>query len=245
MRPLVLLALTAAALAQPTTNHPVFQAASIKLGDQNSPESSIYPYPGRLVIRNYTIRQLIFYAYEIKVYQLSGGPKWADSDRYSIEAKLDLPAEQSTRGKQLADWLSQATRTLLADRFHLVLRHESKVMPAFALVQTKGGAKLQPAKSGSPGGTSNGRGMVQVNNGSLADFASVLADAVGRPVVDRAGIQGGFDIKLTWVPDNSSPEIVGPTLYSAIQEQLGLKLVAAHLPIPILIIERVEKPSEN
>jgi uncharacterized protein (TIGR03435 family) len=244
MRPIVLLAITAAALAQPTTNHPVFQAASIKLGDPNSPESSMYPYPGRLVIRNYTLRQLILYAYEIKEYQLSGGPKWADRDQYSIDATLDLPADQP-RGKQLSAWLRQATRALLAERFHLELRHDSKVMPGFALLQAKGGAKLQRAKSGSPGGTSNGRGMVQVSNGSLADFSGVLADAVGRPVVDKVGIQGGFDIKLTWVPDNSPLEIVGPSLYSAIQEQLGLKIEALHLPIPILVIERVEKPSEN
>ncbi len=245
MRTLVLLALVAAALAQPTANQPVFQAASIKPGDPNSPESSMYPYPGRLVIKNYTLRQLILYAYEIKEYQLTGGPKWADRDRYTIEAKLDLPSGQSPRGRQLAAWLKQATGALLAERFQLALRHDSEVMAAFALVQVKGGARLQPAKSGSPGGTSSGRGMASVRNGSLSDFASILADAVGRPVVDKTDIQGGFDIKLTWLPDDAPPDVVGPTLYSAIQEHLGLKLEAAHLPIPILVIERAAKPSEN
>jgi uncharacterized protein (TIGR03435 family) len=234
-----------AALAQPPANQPVFQAASIKLGDPNSPESSMSTYPGRLVIHNYTLRQLILYAYEIKDYQLNGGPKWADRDRYTIEAKLDLPAGQSPRGKQLAALLSQATRALLAERFQLALRPDSEVMPALALVQAKGGAKLKPARSGSPGGTSYGRGKASILNGSLADLASVLADAVGRPVVDKSGIQGGFEIKLTWLPDDAPPETVGPTLYSALQEQLGLKLEGARLPISILVIEHAEKPAAN
>lgn len=169
----------------------------------------------------------------------------ADRDRYTIEAKLDLPPGQSPRGRQLEARLRQATCALLAERFQLALRHDSEVMPAFALVQAKGGARLQPAKSEAPGGTSYGRGTASLRNGSLTDFAGVLADAVGRPVIDKTDIQGSFDIKLTWVPDDAPPEVTGPTLYSAIQEHLGLKLEAAHLPIPILVIERAEKPSEN
>jgi len=115
MRPLVLLALAAAALASPRRTSRL-SGGFHQLGDPNS---------GRIrrctrtraasSSRNYTLRQLILYAYEIKGYQLRGGPKWADRDRYSIEAKLDLPRGQSPRGKQLAAWLSQATRALLAE----------------------------------------------------------------------------------------------------------------------------------
>jgi uncharacterized protein (TIGR03435 family) len=149
---------------------------------------------------------------------------------------------------------------LLADRFHLKLTREAKEMPIFALVLAKSGAKLKESTVGEDGRRmQTGRGRIEVQGIDMASLANMLSQQLGRTVVDKTGLTGNYDFKLEWTPDlgqpqgpkeiggaeTAPPDSLGPTIFTALQEQLGLKLESTKGPVEILVIERVEKPSEN
>jgi uncharacterized protein (TIGR03435 family) len=151
---------------------------------------------------------------------------------------------------------------LLEDRFKLTLHRETRVLPAYTIVVASGGPKLTPNDSnptGLPSLLFRGLGVLPAVNASMADFAGVMQSAVlDRPVVDKTGLPGRYDFTLTWTPDDSQFRSFGvrmpppsadanapPVLFTAIQEQLGLKLESTNAPVEVLVIDRVERPSEN
>jgi uncharacterized protein (TIGR03435 family) len=143
-------------------------------------------------------------------------------------------------------------QALLADRFKLVMHAETRELPLYALVVAKGGAKLGPAKE--TGTTVNhGRGHIEVQGAnSIALLAEELSQEVGRDVIDRSGIQGRYDLKLIFAPDDRTPDLAsssstdsGPSIFTALQEQLGLKLEPQKGPVEVLVVDHVEMPSEN
>jgi uncharacterized protein (TIGR03435 family) len=235
-----------AAYCQPPAQ-PAFEVAAIKPSKIEPGHSSWNTHPGNLVMRNQTLKACLKIAYRVRDYQFSGGPPWLDSDRFDIEAKARGPAND--------DELLAMLRTLLAERFQLALHHESKIGPAYALVVAKKGLKIRPVGGGSGSRTNSGRGRIDGQHMSMAKLAETLSHMLDRPVLDMTGNHEYFDLKLEWTPDSATlmakPEAEpaaaasGPSLFTALQEQLGLRLEARKAPIDILVIDRAEKPSEN
>jgi uncharacterized protein (TIGR03435 family) len=209
------------------------------------------PGGGRLNTINTPLRMLITFAYNLKDYQLSGGPGWANSEPYDITAKA--------AGNATIDQLRIMVQALLKDRFKLVIRHETKDAPIYELVVAKGGSKIQEdtVSARSTMGMT-GPGKFTAQKASLAMFAQLLGTLTGRPVVDKTGLASTYTFKLDWTPEVGEggprapgaqevapPDPSGASLFTALQEQLGLRLQSAKGPVENLVIEAAEKPSEN
>lgn len=247
-------------LAQPVET---FDVASIKLGDPLSPGTSFRLEPGAgLKVEGATLKALILYAYHLREFQLTGTAGWMNSDRYTILAKGEAaggPAtyQQMNDGQRKAAFalVRKRLQALLAERFQLAIHRETKDLPMYALVVAKGGVKMQPNTSpdGSPQSMTTGRAMFKAERASADQIGQALAGLTGRPVQDQTGLQGFYDLKMEWTPTTAAapgagderPAETGPSLFTALQEQLGLKLESKKGPVEILVIGRAEKPSEN
>jgi uncharacterized protein (TIGR03435 family) len=220
--------------------------------------SSTHTNQGSLRMSGVTLKRCILYAYRMQDYQVSGGPDWLDKDRYEISAKAADQAEKLT-GTANRERMEAMLQTLLADRFKLVIHRETKVLPAYALVVAKGGFKLKEVQPDGGTSTSSGRGKLTAGKISMEQLATTLSGMMDRPVVDMTGIKGVFNLKLEWTPDDSQPAVKpggndepvsldkasGPSIFTAIQEQLGLRLEAQKAPVEKIIVDHAEKPSEN
>jgi uncharacterized protein (TIGR03435 family) len=203
---------------------------------------------------NLPLRDLIQFAYGLPDSQILGGPAWIGSIMYDIDAKSDssidaqlhaLPNEEARRQKQLM------VQALLADRFQLKAHQETRQLPVYALVITKDGPKFKPSKIN---GTTvdSGRAHLHVagSDDTISILARELARVLGRVVLNQTGLNGRYDLSLRWTPDDaatsapSAPD-VPPGIFTAIREQLGLKLESTKGPVPVLVIDSVEKPSPN
>src|SRR5581483_3751713 len=264
-----------------TQRKPEFEVASIKPTKSGTPGVFVRMEPGgRFTANGVPFRFLLEQAYDVKDSQISGAPSWIDSERYDIDAKPD-EAEGAAFDKlspeQRRQELMTMLRALLADRFKLVLGHETKDLPVYALVVAKSGSKLHestfkpperlpdgpPPQPGQPGamrqGIRMGRGELTVTYVDLPTFANVLSRAVGRIVVDKTGLMGKYDFDLKWTPDEGQgpmmggghgpgpdgaapppPDSSGPSIFTALQEQLGLKLESQKAPTDVLVIQHVE-----
>jgi uncharacterized protein (TIGR03435 family) len=232
-----------------------FEVASIKPSPPMSPDRPISgvqtPGGGRLNTLSTPLRMLIMFAYDVKDFQISGGPGWANSESYDIVAKAD--------GNATRPQLKLMLQALLKDRFKLALRHETMDAPIYELVVAKGGPKLQedttPARQRI---AMTGVGKVMAEKASLAAFAGLLGTLAGRPVVDKTGLPGTYTFQLNWtpavgergLPGPARPDVApldsnGPSLFTALQEQLGLRLQSAKGSVESLVIEKAEKPTEN
>jgi uncharacterized protein (TIGR03435 family) len=250
----------AAALAQsqPPAARPSFEVASIKPNNSSDHRAMFRMLPGgKMSVANISAQMLITMAFDLKPNQLSGAPGWLESEKYDIEAKSDGPASP--------DQMKLMVQSLLQDRFKLSSHRETKEMAIYALVASKNGSKLHPAAESGEGKSQFriGRGQLNLQSATMAQLADALSRVVGRNVLDRTGITGSFDIKLEWTPDQNEgggprgPEgpkeggdtapvgDSGPSIFTAIQEQLGLKLDGQKGPVEMLVIDHVEKPSEN
>jgi len=215
------------------------------------------PADGHLKAQNVTAMGLIQFAYAMPETRIVGGPGWARSAKWDMEAKADASVDEQLRGldpgeaRQRKQHMLQA---LLADRFGLKVHEETRVLPVYALVVAKGGFKFQPSTmNGTSISNGNGRIAVQGSDHTVALLAEQLARTLGRVVVDKTGVDGRFDLTLQWSSDDASQggpgaaslAADGPSLFTAIQEQLGLKLESEKGPVPILVIDHLEMPSEN
>jgi uncharacterized protein (TIGR03435 family) len=226
--------------------HPGFAVASIK-PTEGQPVNSGFrrATPGTLNATNVTVKFLIQYAYGVREDQISGGPGWIDTDRYEVIAKPpdDAPANDPAVTRE-------RTQSLLADRFHLVVRREMRETTILALVVAKNGPKgLKESKAARPDWVTNGHHLASEGM-SMASFAgNFLASSLARTVIDRTGISGVFDFMLDWSPDDAPADGAAsasqPPLLVAIQEQLGLKLEQQKGPEEYVVVERLEKPTEN
>jgi len=194
---------------------------------------------------NSTLKRLIMGAYGVGQNEIVGGPDWLDQDKFDIQAKADPSTDAET--------LMKMQQALLADRFKLAIRRENKVIPVYVLGIAKNGPKLE--KSG-PGESSsgNGQGHLEGRNITLAGLAWRLGRKLDRPVVDRTGLPGEFNYKLEWTPEEELAKRAAqpgaalpdrPSIFVAIQQQLGLKLEPQKAPVEILVIDHAEKPTEN
>jgi uncharacterized protein (TIGR03435 family) len=141
-------------------------------------------------------------------------------------------------------------RKLMADRFQLKFHYEKRELPVYLLTVAKGGPKLKKGDPNEPAGLGGGPGNLGATNATMADLAELLAHGfLDRPVIDQTGLAGKFDLRLTWTPDEMQAATQSadapPGLFTAIQEQLGLKLVSTKAPADVIVIDHVEKPSAN
>jgi uncharacterized protein (TIGR03435 family) len=237
-----------AAGAQATPADPAFEVASIKTNRSSETGRSFRIEPGgTLRATNVTVRHLMWNAYGVQDFQIAGGPGWIGSDRYDITARAD--------GNPTPDRLRAMMRRLLADRFRLDAERTTQQLPVYALVRVRAGGTLGPqlrTASGDCAGQQQARGCgATVGDGTLigrgltmARLAGELTGFVGRPVEDRTDLPGAFELELTWSPDPQAGD-ARPSIFAAVQEQLGLKLESTVGPVPVIVVRSVERPSED
>ncbi len=216
-----------------------FEVASIKPGDPESSESSVYPLPHGLRMKNATLKAMIRMAYGLNEYQLAGGPKWGETAAFDVEAK-------SPAGATIQQ-IPEMMQSLLMVRFRLEFHRETRTLPEYELVAAKGGARLQPASEEElrgPTGISSGDRMIKGRAARVSDLIRMLIGVVGAPVVDRTGMDGRYDFSLQFAPLLGKPDDALPDVFGAIQ-QLGLKLEPVKGPVEVLVIDKAERPSEN
>ncbi len=221
------LAVLAATFALHAQTNPSFDAASVKPidpRDGTSSSSNAGEYIGSL-------QSLIRFAWGIEDYRITGGPKWLDTDKFAVVYRPIGPKA------------NLMLRTLLAERFKLTVHMETKELPVCTLVVAKNGPKME--QTAQPGGTAGGRGMIR-GTMDMAQLTSALASTLDRQVVDKTGLTGLWKLSIKWTPDNQpAADTTGPSLVTAIQEQLGLRLESTKGPVEILAIDHAEKPTAN
>jgi uncharacterized protein (TIGR03435 family) len=195
---------------------------------------------------NVTLKRCIMGAFGIGPNQILGGPGWLDSDRYEIVAKAERPVDDD-------GVLMAMLQTLLAERFKLAFHRETRTVPAFLLEVAKNGPKLERAED-EESTTHNGRGLIDAKVITMDRFAEVLSRQMDRPVVNHTGLEGSFNLKLEWTPETVKPVTSGTdgaaiesglSIFTAIQQQLGLRLRSQKAPVEVVVIDHVERPSEN
>jgi uncharacterized protein (TIGR03435 family) len=219
-----------------------FDVVSIKPNNSSSGRSSETTNPGRVIAVNLPVSWLIEAAFGAKEFQISGGPGWLSTDRY------DLNATTGTT-KDLNDTeLRPYFQSLLADRFGFRFHRENREMPIYSLLVAKSGSKLTPhTGEGDPStsiSNSSGKTSITSRNMSMAHLADLLSGRVDRVVVDHTELSGSYDLTLQWAP-NPAENTTDPSLFTALQEQLGLRLESAKGPIEFIVIDDLERPSEN
>jgi len=207
-----------------------------------------------------SVKMLVLFAYDLKDDQLFGIPKWANEQRFDMKAKV-LDADPAVLQHLTNDEKREIEQTILTDRFGLVFHRETKVLPVYELVVDKNGPKFQPSKieAGQKGANGLSAGSLHTNNhDGNADMAStavpisslvnVLSRQTERIVVDQTGLTGRYDLNLTWSRDDGSTpatEQNSPSILTAIQEQLGLRLRPAKLPVGTFVVDHVVLPVGN
>ncbi|HEY4362090.1 MAG TPA: TIGR03435 family protein [Bryobacteraceae bacterium] len=249
-----------AALALPTIfltaqTRPAFDVASIKPNKSIDRRFGIVPSPGGLVrATNTTLRQLINAAYGTPDFRITGSTGWMSTDRFDIEAKAsgDPPRAQ----------LQLMLQSLLADRFKLVVHLETKELPTYDLVVARGGPKFKEAKCvGTPspqnpcGAYSGSATHFFARAAKIGQLTQFLSTHESRIVIDKTGLSGEYDMELTWTPvdpplgvgdaDQAPLDPNGPSIFTALQEQLGLRLEPSKGLVEILVIDSAEKPTGN
>ena len=197
---------------------------------------------GRLRVSSVTVYSLIKSAWLIQSSQVSGGPGWLDTDRFDIDAESGLPHRIGR------EELKSLLQSLLADRFALKFHWESREQPVYALLSGKNGPKLTENYDAAftTLNSSHGAGNVRVygTKVSMTQLAGYIGDELGRIVVDKTGLSAGYDLSLEWDPQPSA-DSTRPSIFAALGEQLGLRLESQKAPVKVLVIDGVQKPSEN
>jgi uncharacterized protein (TIGR03435 family) len=252
------------AAATPQPPLPTYDAVSIHPHNALDNNHSFSFHADSFSTTNITLKELLSYAYQIREDLISGLPGWVDSTHFDISARVSDP-DHSVLGKLTRDQIKAMIRPVLADRFQLKLHPEIKTLPVFDLVLTKDGPKFQksPPPPDDPGNPTPKRQRQntswQFNNGDLTataitmgSFAITLEGQVNRTIINKTGLTDPYDLKLKWTPDEDAnkPADNGvadhpPDIFTALQEQLGLKLVSTKGPVTTLVVDHAEKPSPN
>ena len=242
--------------AMPADWKPAFEVATIKPSEPGTPGQNILVQGRRFSTHNQTFIGLMTFAFGLHPDQIVGGPQWMKDDRWEISA------EPEGAGTPNGDQWRAALGKLLVDRFALQFHRDKKELSVYALTMLKTGHKLtvnDTNPNGLPGLFFRGLGIFPVTNATMGEFAGTMqAVVLDRPVVDQTGLQGRYDFMLTWTPDETQfggrggqaappadPANAPPGLFTAIQEQLGLKLEATKAPVEVFVIDKLEKPTAN
>jgi uncharacterized protein (TIGR03435 family) len=240
----------------PANANPAFDVATIKPGEPGR-QGKLIGFRGReFSAMNFNVNDLISFAYGLHTEQIIGAPPWFATDLYDITGVPDIEGIPSQKQQNIM------LQKLLADRFQLKFHHEQKELPVYVITVAKGGPKMT-VDAGGPddpiGFFFRGLGDLTVRNLTMADFATWFQGSVtDKPVVDHTGLTDRYDFNFKWTPDDSqfvqfrgsSPlptprDDAPPSLYTAAQEQLGLKFESTKAPDDVIVIDHVEKPSPN
>lgn len=226
-----------------STPTPGFEVASVRphVGGDDHQETNLLP-GGRYVGTNATVRKLIRLAFGVEDEQIVGAPGWIDKERYDIDAKTGSNARLEPPEFQ-RDLLA-----LLADRFQFRFHRETRERTVYWLVVSKSGAKLKEAAATAEASMStNANGTKKVLEAtaiSMKDLAGMLSRQTHKEVEDHTGLAGKFDVRLEW-DDSTEPDAQTPSIFTAVQEQLGLKLNPAKGEVGVIVVDAVERPSAN
>lgn len=236
---------------------PTFEVATIKPSKPDEQGKAFLVRDNRFKTINVTLNEMMSFAYGVHAKQVIGAPAWAATDKFDIDAKPE--GEGAPNDKQWKGMLQK----LIVERYKVTFHRDKRELSVYVLSVAKAGPKLTKSEgdpNGLPGLFFRGRpGDLHVTNANMADFAGLMQEAVlDRPVLDKTGLSGRWDFDLDWTPDDSQFSGMGakippptdganqpPALYTAIQEQIGLKLDATKAPAEVMVIDHVEKPSEN
>ena len=244
VRPGTVHAQDAAMMAQDAD--PGWEAATVKPSDPNDTVSHINIKGRQVMIESEPLQAMLKFAYGVQDGQIVGAPDWIRTERWDVAGVPDIA------GKPNLPQFQSMMRKLLAERFGLKLHREQRERPVFALTVAKGGAKLQKSAGdpnggpGSNGSESNGVAIRRFTNASMPDLALMLLIHTDRPIVDQTGLQGRYDFQLQWTKDEAAtPAADAPGFFTAIEEQLGLKLESAKAQAEVLVVDAVERPGAN
>jgi uncharacterized protein (TIGR03435 family) len=239
--------------AQPDGRRPQFQVASVKPNPSQETAMRLDIQPGgRFVTSNIPLPQLIRFAYSLQLYQIADAPGWVAGARFDISAIADrdiVPSGPWSPGRFAPVQLM--TQSLLADRFKLLAHHEMRPSPAYSLVidqpQRGVNGKMTAARGecGTACGMHLGPGTLAARKVPVAQLAELLSQVTGRLVTDDTGLAGSFDFDLRWSHDLQQAASDAPSIFTAVQEQLGLKLATVTAPVDYLVIDRIERPDPN
>jgi uncharacterized protein (TIGR03435 family) len=238
---------TVTALAQPG-----FEIASIRPSRPGAPQALRAAENGRLNVSGWTAKLLIQTGWHFRDFQILGGPKWIGTDRFDIVAKND---------EQLSDSdLRIMIQTLLHDRFGLAAHQKMRELPVYALVPAKTGAIVRKSDPATKPNVFGGRGQINAHRIGMAILAQLLSTRLEMPVLDRTDLKDKYDFNLEWDPEENPATIsddavpaaataikpaAGPSIFTAVREQMGLRLEVQKGPVPVLVIDSIKMPSEN
>jgi uncharacterized protein (TIGR03435 family) len=234
---------------------PAFEASVIKLAAVGRQGGGLRIDPARVKFINVPFKFLVQSAFNVKDFQVSGANGWMDTEHYDIDAVAASPFKDGEMRLMI--------QSMLAERFGMAFHRETLDRPGYALVVAKGGQKLPPPiedRSMLFSRTPNGDVTFAGKNVDMPGLASALASRLGAIVVDKTGIEGRYDVSFQWTPDASTPvmgkngepapppppdAIPGPSIFTAIQEKLGLRLESRKVPVEVIVIDKANRPTEN
>jgi len=250
---------------------PRYEVATIKPNKSGDGRVMLMFKPDGVSMTGTPMQMMLRAAFGVEDDRIIGAPGWVKTDRFDIEAKV-APEDAPKLDKLKRDQRMLMLQPFLVDRFGLKFHHETRELPVYALVIAKGGLKMNESKpdaaagDGSPARHStmfNDRGSIEAHGSSTENLTHVLSPLVGRTILDKTGLIGSYDYTLKWTPDDNSPlppdgpqggpppggdplpDANGPSLFTAIQEQLGLKLEPQKGPVDVIVIDHIEQPSAN
>ena len=229
------------------TADPAFEVAVIKPADPNDHSQGFHLDGHRVSIENMKMTSLICFAYSVQKAQIVNAPQWFDEQPWDIDGVPDA------EGKPNWHQYRRMLQKLLSARFGLVMHPDKRELSVLALTVLKGGPKLETSKSDPDAlsdSTGHGIGASQTmkfTNETMTDFAQTLQLMGDKPVVDQTGLSGRYDFTLLWTPDamRATEPDAAPPLFTAVQEQLGLKLEATRTPTDVFVIDAATKPTQN
>src|SRR5215469_804831 len=242
--------LAASSLYGQTPAKQAFEVASIKPADPDARGTSSHTDRRFMTMKNWTLKRLVMRAFGVQDYQVTGGPNWLDTYRFDINAKVD-EAEPELHGPEGQERLKAMLESLLGERFEFQFHRETKQLPIYNLVAAKSGFKLTAVKDTGSSSTNSNNGRLTCKGVSMPGFAVFLSSTMERPVLDATGVPGVFDFKLEWSTQDGAAkapdanEVAGPSIFTALQEQLGLKLESTKGLVEIIVVDHAEKPTEN
>jgi uncharacterized protein (TIGR03435 family) len=221
-----------------------FDVASVKRATATGYRSPFTVTGGGGIDANATLDLYLILAYKVAPFQVVNLPEWAHSEDYTIVAHTPPETVQKVPGKR-DDELLERLRALLADRFHLAIHREMRETPVYVLTVGKNGPKMPESEKHEITSLRMSRTQVANEGGApMSWLVTSLESRVGRKVIDETGLNGFYRFDLHWAPENL-PDATGPSLFTAVPEQLGLKLEAKRSPVEVIVVDRVERPTEN
>ncbi|HXE08649.1 MAG TPA: TIGR03435 family protein [Acidobacteriaceae bacterium] len=226
---------------------PDWEVVTVRPGDPNGRNAGFHLEGRQVFVERKTVMDMLLVGYEMHKKQIANEPDWAHTEIWDVKGIPDTPGKPSLRQ------LQSLVRKALVERFGLVTHTEQREMEVFALTVAKGGHKMTPSAgdpNGLPNENDNGGTIVnmRVENMSMKEFALLMKFFTDKPVVDQTGLSGRFDFQMRWTADESRAPTDGtapPSLFTAIQEQLGLKLEPVKAKTDVLVIDKLEKPGAN